>query len=117
MLRDLPPNPARLSYTVTENPRSTSSCAALRPPTPPPSTATEADTEKKLFAPAALRQQHPRAGWLELDGDPVEHRGARKRLQDELVGEHVAVRPGVLAGDAQAHAGEVVTPPVRDRDD
>src|SRR3954470_553726 len=40
MLRALPPGASRCSYTVTEKPRSASSCAALSPATPPPSTAT-----------------------------------------------------------------------------
>src|SRR5689334_12318544 len=40
MLRALPPGASRCSYTVTANPRSASSCAALSPATPPPSTAT-----------------------------------------------------------------------------
>lgn len=40
MLRALPPSALR-SYTVTRNPRSASSCAAVRPATPPPSTATD----------------------------------------------------------------------------
>lgn len=40
MLRALPPSALR-SYTVTRKPRSASSCAAVRPATPPPSTATD----------------------------------------------------------------------------
>ncbi len=39
MLRALPPS-AFFSYTVTLKPRSASSCAAVSPATPPPSTAT-----------------------------------------------------------------------------
>src|SRR5580658_1869144 len=36
MLRALPPNTLLRSNTETANPRSINSCAALRPPTPPP---------------------------------------------------------------------------------
>src|ERR1700691_4793362 len=43
MLRALPPKTLLRSNTETANPRSINSCAALRPPTPPPRIATLQD--------------------------------------------------------------------------
>src|SRR5437773_10333229 len=47
-LRALPPGTSRCSKTRTEKPRSLNSCAALRPPMPPPNTITVLDTVSSL---------------------------------------------------------------------
>ena len=52
-----------------------------------------------------------------LDGDPVQHRGARERVERELVGEDVAVRARALRGDREPRAGLVVAPAVRQAHD
>ena len=52
----------------------------------------------------------------QLDRDAVEHRVARHRVDQQLVGEHVAVGPGVRRGHRRPRLGRVVTPAVGEAD-
>ena len=67
--------------------------------------------------PQAVRPAQGAQTAATVDGDAVQHRRARQRVERLVVGEHVAVHPGTLGGDPQSGAGLTVAPAVRQADD